>query len=67
MLDKSYYDKTDEILEHYGRKASSLIPIMQDIQAEYNYLSEAALTLVAEKLGVSAQSVSRWETGGSLS
>ena len=25
MLDKSYYDKTDEIIEHYGRKASSLI------------------------------------------
>ena len=35
MLDQSYYQKTDEIIEHYGRKAASLIPIMQDIQAEY--------------------------------
>ena len=38
MLDQSYYRKTDEIIEHYGKKAGSLIPIMQDIQAEYRYL-----------------------------
>lgn len=39
MLDQSYYAKTDEIIEHYGPKPASLIPIMQDIQAEYRYLS----------------------------
>ena len=38
MLDQSYYRKADEIIEHYGRTAASLIPIMQDIQAEYRYL-----------------------------
>ena len=38
MLDQTYYKKTDEIIEHYGRKAASLIPIMQDILAEYRYL-----------------------------
>ena len=38
MLDQSYYNKADEIIAHYGRKAASLIPIMQDIQAEYRYL-----------------------------
>ena len=38
MLDQSYYSKTDEIIEHYGKDARSLIPIMQDIQAEYRYL-----------------------------
>ena len=32
MLSQSYYDKADEIIELYGRKPSSLIPIMQDIQ-----------------------------------
>ena len=32
MLDQSYYRKADEIIEHYGRTAASLIPIMQDIQ-----------------------------------
>ena len=52
MLDKSYYDKTDEIIEHYGRKASSLIPIMQDIQAEYRYLPGELLTYVASQIGV---------------
>ena len=35
MLDASYYRKTDEIISRYVRDARSLIPIMQDIQAEY--------------------------------
>ena len=52
MLDKSYYDKTDEIIEHYGRKASSLIPIMQDIQAEYRYLPGELLTYIAKEIGI---------------
>ena len=52
MLDQSYYQKTDEIIEHYGRKAASLIPIMQDIQAEYRYLPGELLTYVASKIGV---------------
>ena len=52
MLDQSYYEKTDEIIEFYGRKASSLIPIMQDIQAEYRYLPGELLTYVAKEIGV---------------
>ena len=52
MLDQSYYRKTDEIIEHYGKKAGSLIPIMQDIQAEYRYLPGELLTYVAEQIGV---------------
>ena len=52
MLDQSYYRKADEIIEHYGRKAASLIPIMQDIQAEYRYLPGELLTYVAEQIGV---------------
>ena len=44
MLSQSYYDKADEIIEQYGRKASSLIPIMQDIQGEYRYLPKELLT-----------------------
>ena len=52
MLDQSYYAKTDEIIEHYGRKPASLIPIMQDIQAEYRYLPGELLTYVASKIGV---------------
>ena len=52
MLDQSYYDKTDEIIERYGKKPSSLIPIMQDIQGEYRYLPGELLTYVAKKIGV---------------
>jgi NADH-quinone oxidoreductase subunit E len=52
MLDQSYYQKTDEIIEHYGRKAGSLIPIMQDIQAEYRYLPAELLTYVAKEIGI---------------
>lgn len=52
MLDQSYYAKADEIIEQYGRKASSLIPIMQDIQGEYRYLPGKLLTYVAKEIGV---------------
>ena len=52
MLSQSYYDKADEIIEQYGRKASSLIPIMQDIQGEYRYLPKELLTYVAKEIGV---------------
>ena len=48
MLDQSCYKKADEIIEHYERCAASLIPIMQDIQAEYRYLPAELLTYVAE-------------------
>lgn len=52
MLDQSYYDKVDEIIEQYGRKESSLIPIMQDIQGEYRYLPGELLQYVAKGIGI---------------
>ena len=52
MLEQSYYDKADEIIQHYGRKPASLIPIMQDIQEEFRYLPGELLTYVAEKIGI---------------
>ena len=52
MLDKTYYEKADSIIAFYGPKPASLIPIMQDIQAEYRYLPAELLTYVAEKIGV---------------
>ena len=53
MLEQSYYDKTDEIIEHYGHKSASLIPIMQDIQEEFRYLPGELLTYVASQIGIS--------------
>ena len=52
MLEQSYYAKADEIIGVHGPTPASLIPIMQDIQAEYRYLPAELLTYVAEKIGV---------------
>ena len=51
MLDQSYYEKADEIIAKYGKKPSSLIPIMQDIQGEYRYLPGELLTYTAAQIG----------------
>ena len=42
-------DRAAAIVEQYGCKTENLIAILQDIQAAYNYLSEANLTLVADR------------------
>lgn len=52
MLDRKFYEKADSIVEFYGAKPSSLIPIIQDIQAEYRYLPPELLTYVAGKIGI---------------
>ena len=52
MVDQSYYTKTDEINAVYGAKPSSLIPIIQDIQAEYRYLPPELLAYVAKLIGI---------------
>ena len=48
----SYYRKTDENISRYVRDARSLIPIMQDIQAEYRYLPAELLSYVAKQIGI---------------
>ena len=52
MLEQFYYDKADAIVQHYGKKPESLIPIMQDIQEEFRYLPGELLTYVASQIGV---------------
>lgn len=52
MLDQSYYRKADEIIAFYGKKPSSLIPVMQDIQGVYRYLPGELLTYIAKEIGV---------------
>ena len=44
MLDETYYRTTDEIIARYGKKDSALIPIMQDIQAQYLYVAFPAVS-----------------------
>ncbi len=45
-------NKTKDIVRKYPKKDSSLIPILQDINAEYNYLPCDALKLIGDELGV---------------
>lgn len=52
MLDKSYYDKADEIIAGYGTESRFLIPVIQDVQAEYRYLPPELLKYIAKKLHI---------------
>lgn len=52
MLEQSYYNQTDMIIEAHGAKPESLIPIIQDIQTEYRYLPPELLQYVASKIGI---------------
>jgi NADH:ubiquinone oxidoreductase 24 kD subunit len=57
MENKIDYAKADEILSSYGKDASYLIAIMQDIQSEYKYLPVEILEHVAHELDVSVAKV----------
>ena len=52
MLEQSYYQNADKIIESYGVRPSSLIPVLQDIQGIYRYLPGELLTYVAQKIGI---------------
>ena len=44
--------KIDGIIENYESDKTFLISILQDIQAEYNYLPKDALIYISEKLSI---------------
>ena len=46
-------EKVLSILTVHENNAANLNAILQDVQAEYNYLSEANLTLIADALDIS--------------
>lgn len=45
-------EKIDKIIENHGTEKSELIPILQDVQAKYNWLSREALTHISKRLDV---------------
>ena len=45
---------SDEIISHYVRDTSSMIPIMQDIQAEYHHLPAICLRYTAKGTEITA-------------
>jgi len=46
-----------ELAEKHGRRRDSLIPILQDLMEERNYLTDEAMILVAKELDISAADV----------
>ena len=47
------YQFLDSVLDKYGCDKAKIIAIMQDVQEQYRYLPEKALTYIAEKVGMS--------------
>jgi NADH-quinone oxidoreductase subunit E len=45
-------DKIDEIIDKYEGEEGILIQVLQDVQAEYNWLPREALVRVCERLGI---------------
>lgn len=46
-----------KITSRHGEDRSALISILQDVHAEYNYLPEGSLEVIARQLGVSLSTV----------
>lgn len=60
MLDESYYRKTDEIIARYGKEPKALIPVMQDVQAEYRYLPVSCCPILRNKSALPKQKPTAW-------
>jgi NADH-quinone oxidoreductase subunit F len=51
------FQNIDKLIEEKGSSKKSLIPILQSIQNEYNYLPEEALKYLAEKSNITAAEI----------
>ncbi|MBN2722949.1 MAG: NAD(P)H-dependent oxidoreductase subunit E [Deltaproteobacteria bacterium] len=54
--------KLDSIIDSYGGDETAILAVLQDIQAEFNYLPKEAMKRVAEKIGVPFSRVSALAT-----
>jgi NADH-quinone oxidoreductase subunit E len=50
--------KVEIIIDRYGSDRTSILAILQDIQAEYNYLPRESFSIICKKLGVPLSKVS---------
>ena len=56
-IDQNIINITDNIVNHHGTSPESVIPILQEIQQEFNYLPEDALQRVCEQTDISASQI----------
>ncbi len=54
--------RVDQIIDRYGAEKSSLLAILQDIQAEEHWLPREAVTRVADRVGIPLAHVFRLAT-----
>ncbi len=57
MIPRRRFEKVNEIIERNGKLQAVLIPILQEVQAEYRYLPEEILTYIAMVLNLSPATV----------
>ena len=57
MANRISLERVGEIVDFYECKVSNMIAILQDVQAEYKYLSEEVLEFIANKLNVGVAKV----------
>lgn len=53
----SKFNRACDILDKYQRNPNKLIPILQELQAEYQYLPEEIMTFISVALGISPSAV----------
>lgn len=51
------FSKVEKILEKYKDTRGALIPILQFVQAEYGYLPEPVVNLIAERLNIGTSEI----------
>jgi NADH-quinone oxidoreductase subunit E len=49
---ESYTEKVDSLIDSYAGNKEQLISLLQDIQAEFNYLPQDVLIKVSQRLGI---------------
>lgn len=57
MQTNRQFTRVLEIIDEYDRNPDKLIPILQKVQAQYRYLPEEIMTLIATSLGISPAKV----------
>jgi len=56
------YSEIETIIERYGKRESSILAILQDVQAKEKYLPREALEHIGDKLGIPINKIYRIAT-----
>ncbi len=57
VADEKRFEKVAAIVAKYGKEASALIPVLQEVQEEYRYLPEEMLNYVARTMDLAPATV----------